>query len=116
MKGTKSTKKTFDINSLPPAHQGETIEDYFRRCLEAGASILAISRVLNVQRAGLYKKKDGGGMAALGQARFGALVGLLEPVAETKQLLSLLGLLDAAEEGWRLRSIHLGAPDDVAGR
>lgn len=89
-----------------PAHEdGEGLEDYMRRVLNTrGVSVGAMARHMDVQRAALYKIKDGGGATMATITRFGALVGVLPRDADTLATMKLFGVLDAAEAGWTTRA------------
>lgn len=93
-----------DLSDFPPYRPGEALEAYLRRTLmDPKVSVGALSRWLRMQRAALYKIKSGGGAALETTVRFGALSGVLLNDEPTRALMSQVGLLDVAEDGWFLR-------------
>lgn len=89
--------------TLPPILPNERLADYLRRCVQDEAVNTAeLARSLGIQRAALYKLLRGGEPAPSTLTRFGALSGVIPNVEGTRGTLRLLGLLEAAESGWRL--------------
>ncbi len=108
--------EALDLTTLPPHEASETLSDYLKRCIDARAvNITALSRELGVNRAGLYKIRDGRLTAEHTLARFGALAGVLHDTETSRHTLALLGLLEAAIKGWAARSELLGSKPDLSG-
>lgn len=105
-----------DLNKFPPAEPGESLDDYLWRVLDrADVSLGTLAEWLDVNRAALYKIKNGGGITQQTLVRFGATVGALQDDPDTVSLLDLLGLLADARAGWTMRAWLLqGTPEAKA--
>lgn len=98
-----------NLSDFPPYRPGEPLEEYLRRTLaEPKVSLGALSRWLRMQRTALYKIKNGGGAALETTVRFGALSGALLNDEPTRSLMSQVGLLDVAEDGWLRKAVEDG--------
>lgn len=90
---------------LPPHQTGETLAAYLRRALgKSTVDVDTLAQALQVSPDVLHDVLAGEEPAPGLLATFGALTGVIQDRAQTRDTLRLLGVLADAERGWAPRS------------
>lgn len=92
------------MNELPKYTAPQPLDDYLRQCMaDTAVNKSALADALGLNRSGLYQILDGAKPTPRTLTRFGAFSGAINDTPQTRETLTMLGLLEFAEEGWRSR-------------
>lgn len=89
---------------LPKYTASQPLDAYLRQCMtDTAVNKTALADALGLNRSGLYQILNGAQPTPRTLTRFGAFTGAFSDTPQTREMLTMLGLLAFAEEGWRSR-------------